>query len=186
VLALQTERCVLRPWRASDAPLFAAINADPQVMRYFPAPLTRGESDALLARIVAHFDAHGFGLWALEIVGACTLAGFVGLARTSFDAWFTPCVEVGWRLAPSQWGKGYATEAARAVLSAGFDRFGLEEIVSFTAASNRPSWQLMQRLGMQPEGAFEHPRLPGHALAHHLLYKITRPQFERARAARAG
>jgi RimJ/RimL family protein N-acetyltransferase len=144
-------------------------------MEYFPAPLSRAESDAFAALIAARFAADGWGLWAVEIAGGMPFAGFVGLAVPSFEATFTPCVEIGWRLAYDAWGHGYATEAARVVLADGFTRVGLEEIVSFTAALNERSQRVMQRLGMTFAGTFEHPRLPaGHPLRPHVLYRISR------------
>lgn len=159
---------------------FAALNGDSRVARFLPGTLSRGESDALIDRLEAHIDEHGFGFWALEIPGICPLAGFVGIARARFDAWFTPAVEIGWRLAPEQWGHGYATEAARASLAVGFGSFGLEEIVSYTVPHNLPSRGVMARLGMEQIGAFDHPLLPvEHPLRHHVLYRITRASFAR-------
>src|SRR5437764_14595731 len=114
---LRTDRLRLRRWRTSDLEPFAAINADPRVMQYFVAPLSREESNAYAARIIAQFDALDFGLWAVEIPGVVPFAGFVGMSVPGFDAHFTPCVEIGWRLAADRWGHGYATEAARAVLT---------------------------------------------------------------------
>ena len=133
---LRTSRLVLRRWRAEDREPFAVLNTDPAVMAYFPARLSRTQSDAAVDRIEAHFAKHGFGLWALEIPGAAPFAGFIGLSIPLFQAHFTPCVEIGWRLDRDQWGKGYATEGARAVLKFGFEELELDEIVSFTTASN--------------------------------------------------
>src|SRR4029077_15040722 len=110
----------LRPWRDGDLPVFAAMNADPMVMAHFPNPLTRTESDALAERIRRHFSEHGFGLWAVEAVEDSSFAGFVGLAHTRFSAHFTPCIDLGWRLARAYWSKGYAREAARAAINVGF------------------------------------------------------------------
>jgi len=173
---VRTDRLELRRWRDSDRAPFAAINADPRVAEFLPSPLTRQESDALIARIEADFDRNGFGLWALEIRGVATLAGFVGLSRPRFTAHFTPCVEIGWRLASAHWGHGYATEAARAALDYGFDAAGLEEIVSFTVPSNIRSRRVMEKIGMtrDPDGDFDHPSLlNGHPLQRHVLYRIT-------------
>jgi RimJ/RimL family protein N-acetyltransferase len=117
---IRTARVLLRRWRPDDGDPFAAMNADPVVMEHFPAPLSREESDAFAGRIDEHFDRHGFGLWALEVPGVTPFAGFVGLSVPAFAAHFTPCVEIGWRLAAAHWGKGYAVEAARAVLAFGF------------------------------------------------------------------
>ena len=180
--ALRTPRRLLRRWRDGDLAPFAAVNADAQVMEHFPAALSRAESDAMVARIRAHFDMHGFGLWAVELVGRGRFIGFTGLSRPGIDTHFTPCVEVGWRLAAASWGRGYATEAAAAAVRAGFARFGLEDIVSFTVPANRRSRRVMERLGMRhdPAGDFEHPRLPvGHPLRRHVLYRLDRGTWER-------
>jgi RimJ/RimL family protein N-acetyltransferase len=186
---LRTPRLALRHWRPSDRAPFAAMNADPAVMAYFPAPLTRAESDALADAIAAHHAARGFGLWALEIPGVAPFAGFVGLSVPGFTAPFTPCVEIGWRLAAAHWGRGHATEAARAVLVHAWDVVGLDEVVSFTTAGNDRSRVVMARIGMRcaPADDFDHPRLPpGHPLRRHVLYRLARPGPTRAAATRAG
>lgn len=173
---LRTERLRLRRWRETDRAPFARLNADPEVMEYFPAPLTRHDSDLLVDRIEAGFDQHGFGLWAIEVAADRQFIGFTGLSVPRFDAHFTPAVEVGWRLARSAWGRGYATEAARAALEYGFARVGLPAIVSFTAAVNARSRRVMERLGMSrdPADDFDHPNLPpGHRLRPHVLYRIS-------------
>lgn len=177
---LRRSRILLRPWRSSDLAACAAMNADPEVMRYFPAILKRSESDALVQRIEEHFAIHDFGLWVLEIPGELQFAGFVGLLRVAFDAHFSPAVEIGWRLVPTAWGKGYATEAAQAVLTHAFETLNMKEIVSFTAAGNKRSQAVMRRLGMhnRVEENFEHPRLPtGHPLCVHVLYRLRREQW---------
>jgi ribosomal-protein-alanine N-acetyltransferase len=173
--ALSTPRLILRRWGADDREPFAAMNADREVMEFFPAPLTRTESDALVDSIEAHFERHGFGLWALEVKESGEFAGFTGLAVPSFEAPFTPAVEVGWRLARSAWGHGYATEAARASLAFGFERLGLEEVVSFTTVGNSRSRAVMERLGMShdPADDFEHPLVAvGDPLRPHVLYRL--------------
>ncbi len=183
-LTLRTARLLLRDWRDEDLPTFAALNADSQVMEFFPRPLDRSESDALAARIRSQFALSGFGLWAVEVCGGAPFIGFVGLSVPSFEAHFTPCVEIGWRLLREYWGRGYATEAARAVLDFGFDRLGLEEIVSFTVPANRRSRGVMERLGMthSPDDDFENPRSPpGHPLRHHVLYRMARVHEVRER-----
>jgi RimJ/RimL family protein N-acetyltransferase len=175
---LRTERLCLRRWRPADRAPFAALNADPQVMKHLPAQLTPEESDALAARIDAHFEQRGFGLWAVEIAGGTLFAGFIGLSVPRFEAHFTPCVEVGWRLAAEHWGRGFATEGARAALAFGFEALDLAEIVSFTVPGNRQSRRVMEKLGMShdPRDDFEHPLLPeGHRLRRHVLYRIARP-----------
>ena len=174
---LRTARLLLRRWRDDDRAPFAALNADPLVTEFLPGPLSRADSDALADRIAAHFAAHGFGLWAIEAPGQVPFAGFVGLAVPAFKAAFTPCVEVGWRLSASCWGRGYATEGARAALAVGFSRLGLAEIVSFTVPANVRSRRVMERLGMthDPADDFDHPALPdGDPLRRHVLYRATR------------
>jgi RimJ/RimL family protein N-acetyltransferase len=173
---LQTERLLLRRWRAADAEPFARINADPQVMEYFPATLSRAESDELVARIERSFDEHGYGLWAVEVPGLLPFAGFVGLiAQRDPTYHFAPAVEVGWRLAREAWGRGIASEAAAASLEFAFDQLGVEEIVSFTTAGNERSQAVMKRLGMHrdPTEDFLHPSIdPADPLAPHVLYRI--------------
>jgi RimJ/RimL family protein N-acetyltransferase len=168
---------VLRAWRAEDLEPFAALNADPRVMEHFAAPLTREQSDAFVReRIVPHFAEHGFGLWAVEVPGRAPFIGFAGLLVPAFEAHFTPCVEIGWRLAFEYWGHGYATEAARAVVGFAFEEAGLDEIVSFTVPANHRSIRVMERLGMTRAGEFDHPRLPdGHPLQRHVLYRLRLP-----------
>jgi RimJ/RimL family protein N-acetyltransferase len=175
---LKTDRLLLRRWVPADREPFAALNADPRVAEHLPASLSRQESDALAARIEAHFEEHGFGLWAVEVRGVAPFAGFTGLSNPAFQSHFTPCVEIGWRLAAPYWGNGYASEAARAALAFGFDRLGLGEIVSFTVPGNSRSRRVMQRIGMRhdPKDDFDHPALPeGHPLRRHVLYRIARP-----------
>lgn len=178
---IRTARLRLRRWRADDREAFAALNSDPLVMEHFPAALSRAESNALADRIEAHFTQHGFGLWAVEIPGSVEFAGFLGLSIPSFQVHFTPCVEIGWRLRRDGWGKGYATEGARAALRFGFERLGLEEIVSFTVPANLRSRRVMERIGMQhsPADDFDHPLLPaGHPLRRHVLYRRARAGWE--------
>jgi RimJ/RimL family protein N-acetyltransferase len=178
---LRTPRLGLRRWRQSDREPFAAINADPAVMEHFPARLSRRQSDALVDAIEAGFERQGFGLWAIEVRETGRFIGFTGLNEPSFEAHFAPAVEVGWRLARSEWGQGYATEAARAALAFGFDVVGLTEIVSFTTSANRRSRAVMERIGMttDPDDDFDHPAIPArHPQRRHVLYRIA--------AARAG
>jgi ribosomal-protein-alanine N-acetyltransferase len=175
--AIQTRRLHLRRWRDEDLPAFAAINADPEVMEHFPKTLDRAESDSRAAEIREHFARHGFGLWAVEVAGIAPFIGVVGLSIPTFEARFTPCVEVGWRLARAHWGNGFATEAARAAFDFGFRRLALEEIVSFAVPGNRRSLAVMERIGMtrDPLDDFDHPLLPeGHPLRGHVLYRIKR------------
>jgi RimJ/RimL family protein N-acetyltransferase len=145
---LSTARLRLRSWSRADRVRFAAINQDPRVTEFLPSPLTREQSDAMADRIEARFKERGFGLWAVEVVDTAPFIGFVGLSVPSFDAPFMPAVEVGWRLDHGYWGRGYATEAARASLRYGFDVLGLGEIVSFTTENNVRSRRVMERIGM--------------------------------------
>jgi RimJ/RimL family protein N-acetyltransferase len=173
---LTTSRLLLRRWREQDRAPFAAMNADAEVMRHFPAPLTTGESDALIADLQAHLERHGFGLWALQSRSSRELLGFTGLCFVSFDAHFTPAVEVGWRLRRSAWGHGYATEAAAAALAFGFDELDVAEIVSFTSVGNERSRAVMERIGMTRDAAgdFSHPLIARDSpLAAHVLYRLT-------------
>lgn len=178
---LRTDRLLLHRWRDADVAHFAAINADPEVMEFFPSIQSYAETEAMVGRIEACFDEHGFGLWAVEIPEVAPCIGFVGLYPVTFDSHFTPAVEVGWRLGKEWWGSGYATEAGRAALAFGFDEIGLDEIVSFTAVANERSQRVMERLGMTHNSAddFDHPRLAeGHWLRRHVLY---RTQAQRGR-----
>ena len=169
---MTTPRLVLRRWTSEDRAPFAALNSDPEVMRYFPATLDREESDAFVDRIAAHFELNGHGLWAVEVDG--TFAGYTGLNRTAFDTPMGPHIEIGWRFARWAWGNGYSTEAARAVLEDAFVRVGETEIFSFTTVTNRPSENVMIRIGMKrrPEYDFDHPRTPDWWGRRHLVYSI--------------
>jgi RimJ/RimL family protein N-acetyltransferase len=174
-----TARLRLRRWLDCDRMPFAALNADPRVMEHFPSVLTREESDACIGRAEAHFERHGFGLWAVEIPGVTPLAGFIGLSIPTFETRFTPCVEIGWRLAIDCWGRGYATEGALKVLEVGFDVLHLDEIVSFTVPANQASRRVMEKIGMvrDPAGDFDHPAIgAGHPLRGHVLYRLRRGQ----------
>jgi RimJ/RimL family protein N-acetyltransferase len=186
---LRSERLLLRRWRESDREPFAALNADPEVMEHFPRPLTREESDAFIDRMEKHFTEQGFSMWALEVLPTGSFTGFVGLLVPRFQAHFTPAVEIGWRLARQHWGRGYATEAARAALTFGFEELLLEEIVSFTVPGNIRSRRVMERIGMthDPSDDFEHPGISaGHRLRPHVLYRLSRDSFQRAHGPTAG
>jgi ribosomal-protein-alanine N-acetyltransferase len=175
---LDTPRLRLRRWREADREPFAAINADPLVMEHFPERLTQRQSDDLIEKIELGFEANGYGLWALEPRASGEFVGFTGLAMTKFDAHFTPAVEIGWRLARTAWGKGYATEAAQAALGFGFEEVGLVEIVSFTTVANARSRAVMERIGMAQDPAedFDHPGIPtGHRQRRQVLYRIAAP-----------
>lgn len=172
-MILDGPRLRLRPWHEADAGAFAAMNADPEVMRHFAAPLSRAESDAFLHALMAHQAAHGFCFWCVERRAVPGAIGMCGLMRVPWQARFTPAVEIGWRIAVAHWRQGHAEEAARLALAAGFGPLGLAEIVAFTVPANEPSWRLMEKLGMRGDGDFEHPRLPeGHPLRRHRLYRV--------------
>ncbi|SDQ32435.1 Protein N-acetyltransferase, RimJ/RimL family [Thermostaphylospora chromogena] len=175
---VETERLIMRRWREEDREPFAAMNADPEVMEHFPAPLTREQSDAMIDRIERAFDEQGYGLWALEEKATGRFIGFTGLVWQRFEAPFTPALEVGWRLARHAWGRGYATEAGRRAIEEGFARTEVDEIVSITAVGNVRSRAVMERLGLtrDPADDFDHPLIPeGHPLRPHVLYRIRRP-----------
>jgi RimJ/RimL family protein N-acetyltransferase len=166
-------RVILRQWNDADLEPFAAMNADPEVMEFFPNPSTMEQSLASLARLKRGIDERGWGLWAVEIEQE--FAGFTGLADPNLEAHFTPCVEIGWRFHRRFWGRGYALEAAQVALRFAFETLRLQEVVSFTAQLNERSQRLMQRLGLTHSALddFEHPMLPaGHPLRHHVLYRI--------------
>lgn len=180
MIRYRTARLTLRRWSEADLTSFARLNADTSVMEFMPRVLERSESDALVVQFEAHFAAHGFGPWAIELSESASLLGVVGLSRPTFTAGFTPCVELSYRLSRESWGHGYATEAAREVCRIGFDDFGLSEIVAFTVPFNLRSRRVMERLGMRHDhGAdFDHPRLPeGHPLRRHVLYRLPRERW---------
>jgi len=175
---LRTERLLLRQWREADIAPFAAMNADPKVMEFFPSLRTANETRDLVDRLTASFAADRMGFWALELPGEAPFIGFTGIMRVAFPAPFTPAVEIGWRLAPRFWGMGLATEAARASLADGFGRCGLREIVSLAVPANTRSRAVMDRIGMahDPDGDFDHPDIPaGHEFQRHVLYRILAP-----------
>jgi ribosomal-protein-alanine N-acetyltransferase len=158
------------------------MNDDPEVMALLPNRLSSDQSDEMVRRMEGHFERYGFGPWAVEVVDGPAFVGYVGLFNVSFQAHFTPAVEIGWRLASQQWGHGYASEAAAAALRHGFECVGLDEIVSFTTPQNVLSRAVMERIGMARDktGDFDHPSLPeGHPLRRHVLYRIRATDFER-------
>lgn len=175
---IETERLLLRRWTDRDREPFAAMNRDPEVMRHFPSLLSREESDAMIdGRIEAHFDAHGFGLWAVARKSDDAFLGFTGLMKVEFACPIEGEVEIGWRLPRHSWGQGYAREAATAALDYGFRELGLGRIVAMTVTGNSRSWGLMERLGMKrmPELDFDHPRVPeGSPVRPQIVYGIER------------
>lgn len=182
-MMLVTPRLVLAPWTEQDLAPFAALNADPDVMRYFPKTMTAEESDALVGRLRGMWTEHGYGLSAVRRREDDAFIGMVGIQKVlNPDYPFAPAVEVGWRLAKAFWRQGYAREAARAALAHGFDVLGLPEIVAFTAVGNQPSRAVMESLGMarDPADDFLHPLLPeDHPLRPHVLYRLQRDDFQR-------
>lgn len=176
--SLSTKRLILRQWKDEDLPLFTKINADTHVMDYFPSPLTIEESNSLAEKIRKELSEKDYGLWAVEVVGVAPFIGFIGLHYQDFPAAFTPCIEIGWRLAHEHWGKGYAFEAATKVIDYAFNTLKLKELVSFTTVANKRSRRLMEKLGMtrNPEDDFKHRKLPeNHPLSPHVLYRLRNP-----------
>jgi RimJ/RimL family protein N-acetyltransferase len=180
LIEIETERLRLRQWIESDREPFARLNADPRVMEFFPSILDRAASDAMIDRLQTKIIEKDWGFWAVESKQDKQFIGFVGLEIPKADLPFSPCVEIGWRLAFESWGKGYATEAAQAALKVGFDRLKLAEIVSFTTINNHRSSAVMERLGMIRDAeTFEHPSLTvGHPLREHCLYRLSRERWK--------
>ncbi len=177
---LRTERLTLRHWLPGDYRPFAEMNADPEVMKFFPRPLTAVESDALADTIASLMITRGWGLWAVEHKHSKCFIGFVGLHEPEIELPFNPCVEIGWRLSRQYWRQGYATEAARAALKYAFEVLCLNEVVSFTSVPNKPSQAVMRRLNMRDSGEnFAHPKVPpDNPLCEHVLYKISRERWK--------
>lgn len=175
---VNTDRLGLRKFRHEDLAEFAELNADPEVMQFFPATPSKEQSLAFMERANANIDEYGFGFWAAEILECQSFVGFVGIQRVPYETAFTPAVEIGWRLARLHWGKGLATEAAHGCLKFGFEVANLRQIVSFTAIINRRSYAVMEKLGMTRVGEFDHPKIDdGHPLQRHVLYRIKREEY---------
>jgi RimJ/RimL family protein N-acetyltransferase len=178
---LETNRLRLRRWTSNDLEPFAALNADPEVMRHFPATLSLDQTKSFIAAVEAHFEREDFGLWATDLKETGEMIGFVGLSIPRFAADFMPCVEIGWRLSKKHWGFGYAPEAAREVLRYGFEHVKLDDVVSFTATTNLKSIRVMEKIGMRRDPAedFDHPNLEaGHRLRRHVLYRLSREDWQ--------
>jgi ribosomal-protein-alanine N-acetyltransferase len=178
---IETERLILRQWKESDRDVFAELNQNPENLLFFPNTLTRKQSDDFINKTIQLIDNNGYGLFAVELKETSEFIGFTGLATPSFEAHFTPCTEVGWRLHKNYWGKGYATEAAKSVLNFAFNKLYLGEVVSFTSLLNTPSINVMKRIGMthDPSRDFEHPRIEkGHKLRPHTFYQIKKENFK--------
>lgn len=169
---IKTDRLGLRSWKEKDHESFAKMNADPRVMEHFPFLMTREQTDAYLTRIYNHFDEYGYGVYAVDILDSNEFIGYIGFSCPTWESYFTPCVEVGWRLKSESWNKGYATEGALACLEYGFKELGLDAIYSWTATDNKASERVMQKIGLVKIDEFDHPRIEkGHRLERHVLYK---------------
>jgi RimJ/RimL family protein N-acetyltransferase len=182
VSEVQTERLLLRQWKQEDFQPFYEMGRDERVMEYFPSLLDKQASDAIASKCQALIEAQGWGFWAVELKASGKFIGFIGLHIPSADLPFSPCVEVGWRLAYPYWGKGYATEGAKASLRFGFTELSLGEIVAFTSVLNLKSIHVMEKSGMEKSEAFGHPDIPAeHRLHHHILYRMKRENWLRVR-----
>ncbi|MGV8894153.1 MAG: GNAT family N-acetyltransferase [Burkholderiaceae bacterium] len=174
LIEFETDRLHLRQWLPADREPFAALNSDSKVMDFFPSLLTRAESDAIADRCQSLIEERGWGFWAAECKTTREFIGFVGLHTPSVELPFSPCIEIGWRLAFQHWGKGFATEAASEAIRIGFQTLELREIVSFTTLGNHRSRAVMERLGMRESGTFEHPHVPrSTGLRQHVLYRLS-------------
>ncbi len=177
---IQTERLILRLWKSEDAQPYYDINQDPEVIRYLRGPLTIEQVQYFIFSANAHYDTHGYTLWAVELKETGELIGFIGLNYIDWKTLFTPAVEIAWRLGTHFWGNGYATEGARAVLKYGFMVLGIQKIVSFTVPANTRSIWVMKKIGLQRDenGDFNHPKLSlDHPLSQHILYKLIRDDY---------
>jgi RimJ/RimL family protein N-acetyltransferase len=178
MIAFETPRLLLRSWRDADREPLAAMSADPEVMEHFPSTMSREESDAMFERLQAHEAKHGITFWAVETRDTQDFAGMIGLGVPRFTAPFTPCVEIGWRIARPFWNRGYATEGARAALEFGFKKLALDEILAFTVPANLRSRRVMDKLGMRYSEDFEHPSMAeGHPQRTHVLYRLKRQDW---------
>ena len=180
MIYIETERLILRKWKDEDYLEFRKMNADLEVMRFFPKTLNETESDQFAERIKTDIAKNGYGLFAVEEKSSRSFIGFIGFKEANFEAEFTPCMEIGWRLTKSAWGKGYATEGARACLTAAFETFGIEQVYSFTAKINLPSENVMKKIGMKKIGEFDHTRVESTSpLYRHILYRYDKKDYYR-------
>ena len=183
ILPFTTKRLIVRNWRDTDRELFHQINADERVMEYFPFRRDKRQSDEMMDRLAIAIERDGFGFAALELRDTGECIGFCAIARAAMEGAGFPddMIEIGWRLAHPWWGKGYASEAARAWLRIGFEDLGLDEIVSFAVHDNRRSTAVMERIGLRrdPSRDFDHPNVPDtHPhLKRHVFYALTRKQW---------
>ena len=177
-IIIETPRLILRQWEEKDHEPYINLNADPEVMEYFPSVKTPAETLTQIDRLSAYIDKNGYGFWAVERKDNNQFIGFTGICNPGFEAYFTPCIEIGWRLSKENWGQGFATEAAVASLDFGFKKLNLNEIYSFTSVHNYRSEKVMKRIGMDKDGEFDHPLIAdGHWLKRHVAYKITSPKL---------
>ncbi|WP_298628485.1 GNAT family N-acetyltransferase [uncultured Legionella sp.] len=177
---LETERLLMRTFQENDVESLIGISQDQNVMRFFPAIPTREETIAFIDRIISHQEEKNFSLYAVEIKNTSEMIGFVGLFTATFQAHFTPAIEIGWRLSSKHWNQGYATEAAKAVLDYAFRKLDLDEVVSFTSELNKPSIRVMQKIGLHTnlEDNFDNPKVPtGSPLMGHVLYRLKRSEY---------
>ena len=178
--AIQTERLILRTFKTEDASAYFHINQDPKVLEFLLGPLTISQVNDFIAAKQTHQEKFGYSLWATCLKQTGELIGFIGLNYTDWESSFTPAVEVGWRLGSQYWGKGYATEGAKASLDYGFKKCGLKEIISFTVPANLRSIGVMEKIGLKRDfnGDFMHQKLPSHLkLSHHILYKLSAEEY---------
>lgn len=176
----ESNRLGFRRWREADKLPFSIMNSDPKVMEYFPNMLTKEQSDEFVDRINNHFCQYGYGLWAVEVKETNEFIGFIGFFTATFESSFTPCIEIGWRLSGKYWNNGYATEGAKECLQYGFHNLGMNEIYSFTSFINKPSINVMKKIGLQEECTFLHPKIDeSNPLCLHVLYKIDKTTYER-------
>jgi len=188
ITELQTERLLLRQWCEEDLPRFAELNADPEVMEFYPDLLSRQESNAAVEKFKSLISKNGWGFWAVESIHDQSFIGLVGLHKPVYELPFSPCIEIGWRLARTCWGKGYATEAGRACLDFAFDRLDLSEVFAFTSVPNMKSRAVMERLNMANiQANFDHPIIPHNSpFREHVVYKINKQQWRFNQSAIAG
>lgn len=173
-----SQRLGFRNWEMTDLVAFAALNADEEVMRFFPSPLSTEQTRQMIQKLQQRFERDGITFYAVEKLANQEFIGMIGLVKTDFKSHFTPCTEIGWRLKKEAWHQGYATEGAKACLQYAFETLKIEAIYSFTATVNKPSEKVMQRIGMQQVGSFNHPKIPkAHELCKHVLYKIDNPNL---------
>ena len=184
---IETERLILRTWEKEDAKAYFQINQDPKVTEFLLGPLAMEQITGFIEAMNSHSASHGYTIWAACLKETSELIGFIGLKSIDWKSHFTPAVEIAWRLGAQYWGKGYATEGAKATVKYGFNQCGLEEILSFTVPDNIRSLQVMQKIGLKHDiqGSFEHPELPvDHPLSQHVLYRLTKEDYLKAQEIR--